>query len=150
MHRVTLQLQLVEIPMPTTSSKANINRAENETKETGFTLDADGVIKPVNGLELKLSRLFFKSPMKFVIYESEDNSFDVRLRFDVSKGLFEAEIYEQNIKEVIHSETVPNCNSFKEASRAFVSFLERTKIGMRSVHSCATKCRETSASVITL
>jgi len=140
--------------MPSDSTKADVILFGENPKITGFTLDADGVIKPAEGLEAEFSRLFFKDPLRYnliTLAQSSRYKFKVLLRFEVSKGLFEGQICAgQHHEELIHSEVFQTCRSLEEARHAFDLFFEKTKNEIRSVRNCAKKCQDTSGSVIEL
>jgi hypothetical protein len=147
-----LELGLKDPQCKTIQKKKMSSESDKKTEVTGFTLDADGVIKPAKGLELEFSRLFFKKYLRWKIIKPVKNPnelFNVYLRFDVSTGLFEAEICaKRQNNELIYSEAFPTCRSSDEAKDAFELFFEKTKNEIRSVQNCAMKCQEPSGSTI--
>lgn len=132
--------------MPTKPTKSN-PPSDKKRKIEGFTLDADGVVRPAKGLELETSRICFSHPLRSssVTFEAGPRiNFNVRLRFSVTDGRFEAQVSvsRSGTDEQIYSQVLPNCRSLGEARGAFDRFFDDAVNEIRSVHDRARRFQE--------
>jgi hypothetical protein len=113
--------------MRTKPAKPKITRSDKKKRIDGFTLDADGVVRPATGLELHASRLFFCYHLRYRKIDFDQVprcSFEVQLHFQVATGLFEAQVRATRVglDETILVEGFPKCRSLEEAKHAFDCF----------------------------